>query len=104
MDENKTEDLYKAIADVIDEALVEYDELVKAEGQGIDYAQPMDDKKGEGLHAQSPDGSTGEGTGAADNAAGAMMKEDEEEKDKDEDDKDEEDKDKAHVYLQVSCL
>jgi len=91
MDEDKdiqenspsTEDLYKAIADVLDEALVEYDNLVKMEGQGIDYAQAIDDKKGDGPKASGPDGSTGEGTGAADNSgAGAMTKEDDKDKDK----------------------
>ena len=101
MDEDKipsTEDLYKAIADVLDEALEEYDGLVKMEGQGIDYAQAIDDKKSAGPAAKSPDGSTGEGTGAADNeGAGAMVKEDDE-KDEDEDDDDDDDEKMIAAY------
>jgi len=107
MDENdiqenvpSTEDLYKAIADVLDEALVEYDELVKMEGQGIDYAQAIDDKKGDGPKASGPDGSTGEGTGAADNSgAGAMTKEDDKDKDKKDKDKDDDDDDDDEKML-----
>lgn len=92
------EELLKAVADVIDEALVEYDELTKAQGQGIDYAQAMDDKKGDGPKASGPDGSTGEGSGAADNSgAGAMVKEDKKEKDKDKK-KDESDEDLKRSY------
>lgn len=87
-EEPTQEDLLKAVADVLDEALAEYDKLSKS-GQGIDYAQAMPDHKGDGPHAHSPDGSTGEGSGAADNSgAGAMTKED------DEDEEDDKDKDK----------
>lgn len=71
------EDLMKAIHGVLDEALGEYDALMKNEG--IDYAQAIDDKKGAGPMI------VGEGT------ADGMAKEDEEMKP--EDDK-EEDKDK----------
>lgn len=84
----KTEDLMKAIADVIDEALVEYDTLVKNEG--IDYAQAIDDKKGAGP------GIVGEGK------KDGMAKEDEmppfaakdKDKEEDKDDEDEEDDEK----------
>lgn len=80
----KTEDLMKAIADVIDSALTEYDTLVKNEG--IDYAQAVDDKKGAGPMI------VGEGT------ADGMAKEDEEmkpqaddkDKEKEEEEEDEE--------------
>lgn len=90
------EELLKAVADVIDEALVEYDDLTKTQGQGIDYAQAVDDKKGDGPKAHSPDGSTGEGSGAADNSgAGAMTKEDDDEKKKK---KDKEDEDLKRSY------
>jgi hypothetical protein len=93
------EELLKAVADVIDEALVEYDELTKTQGQGIDYAQAMDDKKGDGPKASGPDGSTGEGSGAADNSgAGAMVKEDDKEKDKDKKKDKESDEDLKRSY------
>lgn len=75
-------DLMKAIADVIDEALVEYDDLMKNEG--IDYAQAIDDKKGQGQ------GIVGEGH------ADGMAKEDEEMKPEDKEEDKDEDKDEDH--------
>lgn len=101
------EELLKAVADVIDEALVEYDELTKNDsdklaktGQGIDYAQAIDDKKGDGPKASGPDGSTGEGSGAADNSGGgAMVKEDEDEKDKKKDKESDEDLKRSYAAL-----
>jgi len=93
------EELLKAVADVIDEALVEYDELTKT-GQGIDYAQAIDDKKGDGPKASGPDGSTGEGSGAADNSGGgAMVKEDDEDKDKDKKKESDEDLKRSYAAL-----
>jgi hypothetical protein len=57
------EDLLKAVADVLDEALTEYDKLTK--GDGIEEAQVV---------SLPPTGGQpeGEGTGAAANAGGAM--------------------------------
>jgi|GEM_PF-6735801 len=71
-EEPKTEDLMKAIADVIDTALEEWNTLNKNEG--IDFAQAVDDKKGAGPMI------VGEGT------KDGMAKEDPEMKPEDKDD------------------
>lgn len=76
------EELLKAVADVLDEALVEYEKLSK--GEGIDAAQAIDDMKGAGK-AVIGDGGGQKPLMAKDDAPPA----DKDKKDKDEDEDDE---------------